>query len=721
MDMEVPVHQSARRYVLLAGVLVVAGALSIATFFISRQWEASRAFAAFRGIADDRVHAIQEETSDQLARISFLSSYVDAYQELAVIDNSSFIGEFRSVVRETGMTDPAAVTVALIRKVAHRGPLGPAFRITSLSEKGNIEQAQQRASYYPIVAVEPAHMQDRLLGLDLSQNPVYEAAMTRAMDSGMPSATAPVRLPANPNGITGYWLFAPLYAGDKNAGSGEGTAATPYGYIAIEYDAELMIQRSLRELTAAGIDLVISDTDGGHAHEIFSSQSLQGSTVRAVPASRYTWETSLTVAGRTWRVVAHSSDQFVRAHTYWLSWAVLAGGTVSSLLLVLFLFWNMRRTDRVEHLVTARTAELTETIRRHQETEESLKRAHAELTDRIEIIRRHSEEIELLSEMGELLHTCQKVTETYAVLARFAGRLFPDEDGGLYVFSSSRRMLELVTEFGNGPGEQSVIEPASCWGLRRGKSYYGNHSPDDFQCDHVDPENRKQYLCIPLIAQGETVGLLHVRERSEESSAFEGSKRRLLEAVAENTALAIANLSLRETLRQQSMRDPLTGLYNRRHMEDSLEREIHRARRGAGTLAILIIDIDHFKDFNDLHSHEAGDVVLRQVSQTLHTLVRAEDIPCRFGGEEFVAILPGASLDIATQKAEMLRQTLGKLRIMYEGKQLPHVTVSIGVAIYPDHGEVGADVLRRADEALYRAKHAGRNRVTCAQAGSTAA
>jgi len=719
--MVLPVRQSARRYVLLAAVLVVAGALSIATFFISRQWEASRAFAAFRGIADDRVHAIREETSDQLARISFLSSYVDAYQELATIDNRSFIGEFRSVVRETGMTDPAAETAVLIRRIAHSGPPGPTFRITSLSDKGVIEQAKERDSYYPIIAVEPAHMQDRLLGLDLSQNPDYEAAMTRAMDSGIPAATAPVRLPATPGDITGYWLFAPLYAGDRSGGTGDGTARTPYGFIAIAYNADLMIQSSLRGLTAAGIDLVISDMQAGRAHEIFSSRSLQGSTVRAAPTSRYTWETSITVAGRTWRVVAHSSDQFVRAHTYWLSWAVLAGGSVSSLLLVLFLFWNMRRTDRVEHLVTARTAELTETIRRHQETEESLKRAHVELTDRIEIIRRHSEEIELLSEMGELLHTCQKVTETYAVLSRFAARLFPDEDGGLYVFSSSRRMLELVTEFGNGPGDQTVIEPASCWGLRRGKSYYGNRSKDDFQCDHVDPENRTQYLCIPLIAQGETVGLLHVRERSVESGAFEESKRRLLEAVAENTALAIANLSLRETLRQQSMKDPLTGLYNRRHMEDSLEREIHRARRSAGTLAILIIDIDHFKDFNDLHSHEAGDVVLKQVSQTLQSSVRAEDIPCRFGGEEFVAILPGVSLEIAAQKAEMLRKALGKLRIVYEGAELPTVTVSIGVAIYPDHGDLGAEVLRRADEALYRAKHAGRNRVTCAQAGSTAA
>jgi diguanylate cyclase (GGDEF)-like protein len=186
--------------------------------------------------------------------------------------------------------------------------------------------------------------------------------------------------------------------------------------------------------------------------------------------------------------------------------------------------------------------------------------------------------------------------------------------------------------------------------------------------------------------------------------------RRLASTVAEHVALALANLRLHDTLRSQSIRDPLTGLFNRRYMEESLQREIRRAARARQPVGIIMVDIDRFKDLNDQHGHEAGDTLLRAVGAILERSVRAEDIACRYGGEEFTLILPEASLVEASQRAEYIRQAIGHLSVQHERQHLDQVTVSAGVAMYPEHGPTGDIVLRAADAALYQAKARGRNR-----------
>ena len=187
--------------------------------------------------------------------------------------------------------------------------------------------------------------------------------------------------------------------------------------------------------------------------------------------------------------------------------------------------------------------------------------------------------------------------------------------------------------------------------------------------------------------------------------------------VAEHIALALANLKLRETLRSQSIRDPLTGLFNRRYMEESLEREMRRASRGRHPVGIIMLDLDHFKKFNDSYGHDAGDALLRIVGNTLQRSIRAEDIACRYGGEEFTLILPEASLIDAAQRAESIRESIRNLNIQHRRQQLGGVTVSAGVAIFPDHGPTGDAVLRAADAALYQAKARGRDRVAINHAG----
>jgi diguanylate cyclase (GGDEF)-like protein len=192
------------------------------------------------------------------------------------------------------------------------------------------------------------------------------------------------------------------------------------------------------------------------------------------------------------------------------------------------------------------------------------------------------------------------------------------------------------------------------------------------------------------------------------------SKERLAHTVAEHIALAFANLRLRETLRVQSVRDPLTGLFNRRYMEESLERELRRSARHRRSLGVLLLDLDHFKTFNDTFGHGAGDILLRELGHFLQGNVRGEDISCRYGGEEFALILPDAPLDSTLQRAEQLREQVRQLQVTHHGRALGAVSVSIGVAVYPQHGASAEELLAAADRALYQAKAGGRNRVELA-------
>jgi diguanylate cyclase (GGDEF)-like protein len=196
---------------------------------------------------------------------------------------------------------------------------------------------------------------------------------------------------------------------------------------------------------------------------------------------------------------------------------------------------------------------------------------------------------------------------------------------------------------------------------------------------------------------------------------FSDDRQQLIRTVASSLGLALANLRLRDKLRQQSIRDLLTGLFNRRYLEETIAREIHRVDRNQHPLGVIMIDVDHFKRFNDTHGHEAGDIVLREMGVFLRSQVRGEDIPCRYGGEEFVLILPDAPLEVTKLRAEKLRAGIQQLNLVFKDQPLGSISVSLGVAVYPEHGSTADAVIRAADAALYRAKRAGRNRVAVAE------
>jgi diguanylate cyclase (GGDEF)-like protein/PAS domain S-box-containing protein len=361
--------------------------------------------------------------------------------------------------------------------------------------------------------------------------------------------------------------------------------------------------------------------------------------------------------------------------------------------------------DLLEIQVAGRTGEL-------REVNQQLARWVSELEQR-------NSEVLLLSEMGELLQTCLTVEEAYAVLARALPQLFAAEAGALYV-RPERQDFVAIAEWGAPVSRTFTAD--DCWALRRGRTHLVASPGGGPVCGHVGAQALTGYICVPVVAQSEVLGVLHVRalapnplslapETDREAGDLVESRRRLAATVAEHVALALSNLILRETLRQQAIRDPLTNLFNRRYMEESLDRELSRAARRGSPLGVIMLDIDHFKPVNDTFGHAAGDTLLRALGALLLAHTRAEDIACRYGGEEFTLILPDSSLEDTWRRAEQLREAVKRLRVRHGGEPLDQVTISAGVASYPEHGAVPEALLRAADLALYQAKAEGRDRV----------
>ena len=349
---------------------------------------------------------------------------------------------------------------------------------------------------------------------------------------------------------------------------------------------------------------------------------------------------------------------------------------------------------------------------------EQLERANDELQHHSEELEQHGREMALLVRMGELLESCQTLDEAYAVVGGIIEPLFAGDAGAVYSLVSSGTAAEAVAVWGSPPPSRTVFSPTDCWALRRGRLHVVNDGDPELKCPHVEEPILTGLFCEPLVAQAETLGLLHIQVRrravGKARAALLADRERLVQTLGKQVALALANIRLRATLREQSSRDPLTGLFNRRYMEESLDREIRRAAREGYGPGVLLADLDNFKQLNDAFGHAAGDAVLRQIGRYLSTSVRGEDIACRFGGEEFVVILFKASLDDASRRAEALRDGIKVGPVDDPDLLYPTATMSVGVAAYPEHGASTAELILAADSAMYLAKAQGRDRVVVA-------
>jgi diguanylate cyclase (GGDEF)-like protein/PAS domain S-box-containing protein len=360
-------------------------------------------------------------------------------------------------------------------------------------------------------------------------------------------------------------------------------------------------------------------------------------------------------------------------------------------------------------------------ITERKQAEEALQQANAQLKRQVEELNRRASEIRLLSEMGGLFQVCKSPAEAYKLVSHMLPKLFPEASGTLNIIRPPHRLLETVAVWGNRElvEQRTLFDRDDCWALRRGQLHWVEGQTFGLVCKHV-PEKPQNgwYICVPMMASGEALGVLHLYSQEtfslEEGERFGQSRRELATAVGEQIALALSNLKLQETLLQQSIRDPLTGLHNRRYFDEALEKEIRRAARKDLSVGVLMMDIDHFRDYNNMHGHDAGDAVLREIAGFVLNSVRNEDIACRYGGEEFVLVLPGITAELAEHRAQQLRNSVKNLKILHRGQALGTITISVGVAVLPQHASNGKNLLLVADKALYEAKQNGRDCVVVA-------
>jgi diguanylate cyclase (GGDEF)-like protein len=316
----------------------------------------------------------------------------------------------------------------------------------------------------------------------------------------------------------------------------------------------------------------------------------------------------------------------------------------------------------------------------------------------------------LLNDLGELLQACRTQEEAYQIISSDVRLFFPGCSGAMYVLNNSRSKLERVAAWGDEQVFALFMEPSDCWGLRLGKLHLAQAPQPRTICNHFEHGRGIGSICAPMIAQNEAFGVLSLAADSDRQD-FSEARRQLIETVSEQISLGLANLKLRETLQRQAIRDALTELFNYRYMEETLDREIARAERKNHHLGLLMLDIDHFKSFNDEYGHAAGDAVLREMGSLLLSKTRKEDVACRYGGEEFLVIMPDVGENDILARAEELRAAVERLHITHQDRLLRDITVSMGVAVFPVHGRDIATLMKAADTALYEAKREGRNQV----------
>jgi diguanylate cyclase (GGDEF)-like protein len=313
---------------------------------------------------------------------------------------------------------------------------------------------------------------------------------------------------------------------------------------------------------------------------------------------------------------------------------------------------------------------------------------------------------ELLARMTQRLQGCESFADVIHVAELFAPNIAPGIAGRLYILERDSWEMRCAAEWLSPVGDKTAFHPDECWAVRRGQSHPPKNDEPDIACYHLPESCAHHSLCVPLIAQGEAIGLLSFQNITAETAP----SRAYLELMAEALGLALANQRLRDALLEKALFDPLTGLRNRHHLEDTLRTQMTQAMRNEEPLSCLMIDIDHFKRINDRFGHEAGDQVIKSVATIIQRAVHDSGLAFRYGGEEFLALLTDADEDAAHSCATQIYEGVRGLTLRYGLSEIGPVDVSIGIACYPQHAQ-GDNLLRAADVALYRAKELGRSRI----------
>ncbi|MCK6264227.1 diguanylate cyclase [Vibrio sp. ZSDE26] len=313
-------------------------------------------------------------------------------------------------------------------------------------------------------------------------------------------------------------------------------------------------------------------------------------------------------------------------------------------------------------------------------------------------------EIERMHELDSLLNACSDLNEASKVVGKIIPTLLSNSSGAISVYKSSRNQLKMLLFWGRVWGDSLYYNSDQCWALRKGHEHLSRLDSSQVECEHFTQAKDRATLCIPLIAHGETIGVMHVLK-----TQFEDQELVIAKAIAKRLAMSIANIELKSSLRQMAFKDPLTHLYNRRYLYETLEQWFSVSHKNRTEIGIVMIDLDHFKQLNDNYGHDAGDKVLKEISQFLLEATRASDIVCRYGGEEFCIAIPDTTAAELTQTVQKLCEELAEVSIEIGRTQRLKVTGSMGASIFTSHCNSIENTITEADEALYNAKEAGRN------------
>ncbi|KTD07655.1 sensor domain-containing diguanylate cyclase [Legionella jamestowniensis] len=343
------------------------------------------------------------------------------------------------------------------------------------------------------------------------------------------------------------------------------------------------------------------------------------------------------------------------------------------------------------------------------ENEEKMRQLNEKTLETLNELKLLEHDENLLNKLNRSLQICISAEEAYPRIRLVAQDLFPGLSGGLMIFNKAINQVETVLQWGEQQLLTKTSLPLDCFVLREADIISVDNPQKSIPCHHYLQPPPGGNIGLPLIVQNELIGVIHL---------FAPVGRRLTQhqkdmavSFSNIVKLALANINLRSSLNELSLHDPLTGLYNRRYLNDLLSRELIRLAREKNTLCIAMLDLDNFKNFNDTYSHLAGDEVLRLLGQLLKSNFRDSDIAFRFGGEEFVVALLNTTLEPAAKKLDQFRELLKDTPVTYKNQQLAQVTISIGVAEAPKHGATIDDIIKAADQALYAAKQAGKDRV----------
>lgn len=339
------------------------------------------------------------------------------------------------------------------------------------------------------------------------------------------------------------------------------------------------------------------------------------------------------------------------------------------------------------------------------------KQIEAELQRAFAGLQQHDNRMKLLHEMNDKLLSLETRKEICSVIVDSAEKLFPTYSGILAICRQKSAEVEIVASWGSDYQPDTNLTINDCWALQGEEPHKVCDPAQSRGCKIFQGKKNEPHFCLPLIARGETIGLLQIVSSGDVSADQLNETYNFAVTMSETITLALANQMLREALREEAIRDPLTGLFNRRYLEEALTVSLRHQQRNNEPLTVAMLDLDHFKSYNDMYGHEAGDIVLREIGALLRNSLRGGDIACRYGGEELTIILAGATLGQALPRMNSIREMIMNLAIFSAGRKLPALTVSIGIAeARPDEIEA-AGILKRADIALYKAKQQGRNRV----------